>query len=608
VPKIESIRPGGTLEASFSAYPLAELLLGILRGNLTGRLDLFLHPEPRNVVFFKDGVPVSVQLPDAGVSLAKILIDSGRVPHEQGLDLLRMAEASGRSEEQVIQQHNVLSPGVLDEARRRRARAQLVRLFDASPLDFRFQEGVALPAGVPLTILQPLPLVYEGLVKTQDRTVVNRFLEAHARSTFDLAPTFPRGVDPFEWGPQVERVVTQLPPPLSVARLAQAGLPQEVALAAITSLHLASMLELREQGPGVRPLAAVAPPASPAAPLPAQSPGLSAARPPGAVAPPASPAAPLPAPAPSPGLSASPPPVTAPTPATLLRKGPAPERRPAEPVGGGLQIHRRSGGGPVPAPASVRSPGPGVEPARPPAPRPAAPSAVTRPTPAPPAPGRPTHETELASVRQRLSPLATQNYYQLLRVTPGSNPAQVDRAYRFLARRVEDEAADPGWRATLDLLKEAHQLLRDPERAALYAQLVERGEGSGTAFKERLAFEAEPKVDRALRAVAEGRTGEATFLLSWAEKLDPSRLDVPVLMTVVDFLRAPRALREQDARGLQTFLAAELARQPNDWRLKLCQALVLAELGDGRGAQALTFDCPELDHPMVRLVRSTLRA
>ena len=112
MPKIESIRPGGALEASFSAYPLAELLIGILRGNLTGRLDLFLHPEPRNLVYFKDGVPVSVQLPDAGVSLVKILIDSGRVPHDTGLDLLRLAEASGRTEEQVIQQHNVLSAGM----------------------------------------------------------------------------------------------------------------------------------------------------------------------------------------------------------------------------------------------------------------------------------------------------------------------------------------------------------------------------------------------------------------------------------------------------------------------------------------------------------------
>ena len=88
--KIESIRPGGTLEASLSTYPLAELLLGILRGNLTGRLELFLHPEPRNLVVFKDGVPVSVLLPDGGVSLVKILIDSGELPHDRGLDLLRV--------------------------------------------------------------------------------------------------------------------------------------------------------------------------------------------------------------------------------------------------------------------------------------------------------------------------------------------------------------------------------------------------------------------------------------------------------------------------------------------------------------------------------------
>ena len=34
MPKIESIRPGGSLSASFAEYPLPDLLIGILRGNL----------------------------------------------------------------------------------------------------------------------------------------------------------------------------------------------------------------------------------------------------------------------------------------------------------------------------------------------------------------------------------------------------------------------------------------------------------------------------------------------------------------------------------------------------------------------------------------------
>lgn len=542
VPKIESIRPGGTLDASLATYPLAELLLGLLRGNLSGRLDLFLHPEPRNRVIFKNGVPVSVQLPDGGVSLVKILIDSGELPHDRGLDLLRVAEASGRSEEAVIEQHNVLTAGALDEARRRRSRAQMVRLFDAGALDFRFSEGAEMPRDMPLTILQPLPLVFEGLYRAADRSVVQRFLETHRHSLFSLSGTFPKGVDPFEWGAQVERTVTQSAHQISVQRLMQGGLPQDLAAVAMTSLFLADMLDLREQGAGLRP-----------------------------------------APAPSdPPVRPTEPRRTAATPA-------APASAPAS---GGLVIHRRAGTSPTPA-AGVT----------PPAPRTAAPSGARPEDPAP----RSQHEAELQSIRKRVLPIAGQNYFQLLRVTPGTAPAQVERACRFLMRRVEDEGQDPGWRATKDFLQEAFVALNDPERAALYGQLVERSEKSPQGLVERHAFEAEAKVDRCLRAMAEGRTGEASFLLSWAERLDSTRTDVPVLLAVLDYLRAPRAQRATDARGLQAFLAQELARQPHDWRLKLCQALVLSELSDARGANALLTGCPDPDHPMVRLVRAQLR-
>ncbi|CAN0571551.1 unnamed protein product, partial [Laminaria digitata] len=75
---------------------------------------------------------------------------------------------------------------------------------------------------------------------------------------------------------------------------------------------------------------------------------------------------------------------------------------------------------------------------------------------------------------KRVGPIAAQTYYQLLRVTPGTPPAQVERAYRFLLRRIEDEGEDPGWLATKGVLQEAFEILNDPERANRYTQLVER--------------------------------------------------------------------------------------------------------------------------------------
>ncbi len=252
-------------------------------------------------------------------------------------------------------------------------------------------------------------------------------------------------------------------------------------------------------------------------------------------------------------------------------------------------IHRRPAPGSEPAPAKPAANKPPPSAARPPQ-------------------ARSPHEEQLLSVRQRVGPIAAQNYFQVLRLAPGSAPAQIERAYRFLLRRVEDAGDDAGWQATKDVLHEAFEALRDSDRAKKYATLVDRSETSPAAFRDRHAIEAGPKVARSLKAMAEGRTGEASFLLAWADKLDSTRTDVPVLMAVLDYVRIPEGQRAADGRALQAVLAQEMTRQPNDWQLKLCQALVLAELHDARGAAALLTCCPDPEHPMVRLVRSKLRA
>ena len=79
--KVESIRPGGVLEGIFSDYPLPDLLIGLLRSNLTGMLEIGLAPARRNAIYFRDGVPISVALPDLGVSVTQILVEQGEILH-----------------------------------------------------------------------------------------------------------------------------------------------------------------------------------------------------------------------------------------------------------------------------------------------------------------------------------------------------------------------------------------------------------------------------------------------------------------------------------------------------------------------------------------------
>ncbi|MEM7678305.1 MAG: DUF4388 domain-containing protein, partial [Myxococcota bacterium] len=532
MPKIESIRPGDTLSEAFSNYPLAELLLGILRGNLTGRLDVFLHPEARNHVHFRAGVPVVVKMPDASVSLIQVLVQRGRVPKPRGLELIRLAESSGHSVTDVLRRKKVLSPVELHRSETEWARLCLVDLFDAGPVDFRFTEGVQAPVDASMTILQPLPILYQGLAQTRDRALVRRFLSQHADARFTLAATYPSAVDPFEWGEQTEAVVQTLRAPHSVAELEQEGVAAEQAATIMTVLDLADMLE---------PCAA---PESTSEPEP---------------------------------MSAVPP---------ELREDY--EGRPSAVDAGlgpqsGLVVHRRESvdlGRPVPATAGMER----------------GESAV----------GGSDHDREYVIVRERLTPYFGQNYFQILRVTAGTDSAQLDRAYRFLVRRFEEEMERPGTAPVLDIVHEAYEVLKDADAAFRYAQLVERGEKLPVADRERRAFEAEPKVDRAVRAMGSGRTGEATLLLSWAERLDPSRTDLGAYFGVLDVIRAPEGQRSADAHALRGVLQEQLSHRNYDWRLKLCLALMLAEDGDAQSAARVLDQAPERSHPMAMRVETRL--
>ena len=107
--------------------------------------------------------------------------------------------------------------------------------------------------------------------------------------------------------------------------------------------------------------------------------------------------------------------------------------------------------------------------------------------------------------------------------------------------------------------------------------------------------------------MGEARTAEAAYLLDWAEALDPTRADVPVLLGVVDYLRAAPAQRRTDARGLRSVLFGELQRNSHDRRLRLCYALVLVEDKDFDGARKALAAVREPNHPLALRAEDQLR-
>lgn len=522
--KIESIRPGGVFESNFRDYPFADLLLGVLRANLTGCLDVRLDHDARsasrNHLYFKDGVPISVELPDLGVSVAKLLSDSGDLPRDRMLDVVRAAEKLGMSESKVIVESEILTQGSLHDARRRRAREQVVRLFDAGPTSFVFTEGKMIPDDASLTILQPLPIVFEGLRRSRERAIVDRFLEEHGQSLFKLSATYPHGVDPFEWGSTVEAIIASMEEPKTLADLVAEGLDQRLAEVALAVMFWAGMIELHRAA---------------RSPQNAAFPGQNAH-------------------APIPHAPATP--AFTPTPRTPGRGTKLQEPRTSfedsfDRESSGLVVHRRT---PMSTPASPAPPEKSPVPA-----------ATTDAVPV------------VDRVSMALHAFRGKSYYKVLRISETTSPDQVERSYRHLLRQLEEQDDALVRIALIELLDEAHAVLSDRDTAAFYRDLCERSKTSSTALAERYTFEAERKVARCLSAMAEGRLYEAIALLDWIAALDPSRRDLKVLRGVYNYFRAPRDRRAHEARILKPLVISELTRSPGDANLKRCAALISEE-------------------------------
>lgn len=249
MPKIESVRPGESFASTLGEYPLAELLMGILRGNLSGSLQLHLDPQTIDVVYFRDGVPVAVSLPALGVSLAGVLVQRGELSAPEADRVQSQSRATGASESRVIELARVVAEGALRDGMRARARHELERLFDAGPRGFVFTEGAPVPRDADLAVLQPLPIIYAGLALRGARELVSRFVARWGGHRFRLSDTYPRGVDPFEWGEDVEQRVAVFESPAPLAAAEHAGLERSTAEVVLTALHVADMLELHDPAP-----------------------------------------------------------------------------------------------------------------------------------------------------------------------------------------------------------------------------------------------------------------------------------------------------------------------------------------------------------------------
>jgi curved DNA-binding protein CbpA len=76
--------------------------------------------------------------------------------------------------------------------------------------------------------------------------------------------------------------------------------------------------------------------------------------------------------------------------------------------------------------------------------------------------------TYQSEVLLRESPLKLQSHYEFLQISPNAEPDTIHRVYRFLAIRFHPDNAETGNPEKFYLLKQAYDVLSDPERRAAY--------------------------------------------------------------------------------------------------------------------------------------------
>ena len=80
------------------------------------------------------------------------------------------------------------------------------------------------------------------------------------------------------------------------------------------------------------------------------------------------------------------------------------------------------------------------------------------------------------------------DYYEFLQISPNAEPATIQRVYRFLAGRLHPDNPETGDAEKFLLLKQAYDLLSDPDRRAEYDSAYKSQPVQSTPLSETIDF------------------------------------------------------------------------------------------------------------------------
>ena len=148
-------------------HPLPELLLDGLEKRLSGTLALRLH-DVKKVIYLLSGHPIYVQSNLRRETIGQTLVSRGEISADQNTKALAEAKRGGFPYGQALVQLGLLTAGQVKQELLTNIRHKIQASLDWNRGNWLFVEDQGIGSKVPRCVLDPVPLVFEGLKRQAD--------------------------------------------------------------------------------------------------------------------------------------------------------------------------------------------------------------------------------------------------------------------------------------------------------------------------------------------------------------------------------------------------------------------------------------------------------
>lgn len=174
--------PAAAQRGDFGETPFAEVLAALHRQGATGAL-LLRRDKVKKIVYFRQGVPVSVKSNRLSECLGRVMVKEGMLSEADCETSLERMKASGRQQGTVLIEMGVISPHNLRYALDLQLRLKLMDLFSWTSGEWQFNPAAEAPPDTVRLELSPAAIIHEGVRRGFDEARIRTRLGEIAERT-----------------------------------------------------------------------------------------------------------------------------------------------------------------------------------------------------------------------------------------------------------------------------------------------------------------------------------------------------------------------------------------------------------------------------------------